>query len=308
MFTILIATYNGGKTLPAVLDAYRKLAGVSGGWKLVLINNGSDDDTKDIINEFSALLPISHLFETRRGKNIALNTGLSHIEGDLVVFTDDDVLPQSDWLKELRTAADSHPSYSIFGGPILPEWESQPEDWILSWVPLAPTFAILQDLDEGPLEKNMRVFGPNMAIRSSIFQMGFKFDETIGPNGSHYAQGSEAELLKRLGQAGFKAWHCKNAKVRHIIRSSQMNKKWVLGRAIRFGRGQYRLGRVGRQWKSHAWGMPVYLYLEILNKVCRLGIARLSRNDEKIFKEHWYLNVFLGMATEARNIYIERKN
>ena len=106
--------------------------------------------------------------------------------------------PIQNWLKELRIAADSHPSYSIFGGPILPKWESPPEDWILSWVPLKPTFAILDDQEEGDNGRYGLVFGGNMAVRSSIFQMGYKFDETVGPNGSNYAQGSESQLLKRL--------------------------------------------------------------------------------------------------------------
>ena len=147
-----------------------------------------------------------------------------------------------------------------------------------------------------------------MAVRSNIFQMGYKFDETVGPNGSNYAQGSETQLLRRLRQEGFKAWHCKNAIVEHFIRSSQMEKKWVLARAIRYGRGSYRLGMVGLKWKSYFQGIPLYLCLEILNKVYRLGKAKLSGNAERIFKEHWYLNYLVGIALEARNIYKERKN
>ena len=306
MLSVLIATYNGEKTLPAVLSAYSQQSLPKEEWKLVIVDNGSNDNTKEIINEFLPLLPITPLFESRRGKNIALNTGLSHIEGDLIVFTDDDILPRTNWLKELRKAADSHPSYSIFGGPILPKWESPPEDWILSWVPLKPTFAILDDQEEG--DNGGLVFGGNMAVRSNIFQESYKFDETVGPNGSSYAQGSETQLLKRLRQEGFKSWHCRNAVVEHFIRSFQINKKWVLARAIRYGRGQYRIGQAGLQWKSYLRGIPVYLCLEILNKVYRLGKAKLSGDAERIFKEHWYLNYLVGIALEARNIYKERKN
>ena len=250
MLSVLIATYNGGKTLPAVLNEYCKQDLPKEQWKLVLIDNGSTDNTKEIIEKFVPLLPIIYLFEPRKGKNAALNTGLSSIEGDLIVFSDDDVLPHMSWLKELREAADSHPLHSIFGGPVLPEWESPPEDWILSWVPLKPAFAILDDQEEGDKRGgNATVFGPNMAVRSNIFEMGYKFDETVGPNGSNYAMGSETDLLLRLRQAGFKAWHSKNAIVKHMIRSSQMDRRWILARAIRYGRGIYRSGLVRAEWK-----------------------------------------------------------
>ena len=96
MLTVLFATYNGEKTLPAVLNAYSKQSLPKEEWKLVIVDNGSNDNTKEIINEFLPLLPITLLFEPRRGKNVALNTGLSHIEGDLIVFTDDDVLPHTE--------------------------------------------------------------------------------------------------------------------------------------------------------------------------------------------------------------------
>jgi glycosyltransferase involved in cell wall biosynthesis len=308
MLSVLFATYNGGKILPAVLSAYSKQNLPKNEWKLIIVDNGSNDNTKEVVNQYVPLLPITLLSEPRKGKNVALNTGLSQIEGDLTVFTDDDVFPHVDWLKELREAADSHPSYSIFGGPILPKWESLPEDWILSWVPLKPTYALLNDQEEGDHGRKSAVFGPNMAVRSSIFQMGYKYDEGVGPKGLSYAMGSETEFLRRLLKDGFKVWYCKNAIVEHFIRSSQMEKGWVLARAIRYGRGSYRLGMVGIKYRAYFQGIPLYLYLEILNKVYRLGKAKLSGNAEGIFKERWNLNYLFGIALEARNIYKESKN
>ena len=304
MITVLIATYNGAITLPDVLTAYHNLKTPDEEWKLIIVDNGSSDRTKEIITSFIQLLPITYLFEPRRGKNLSLNTGLSSIAGDLVIFTDDDIIPHPDWLRQLRLAADSQPLYSIFGGPVLPLWESPPDDWILSWVPLGPTFAILDSKEEGPIKINY-VYGGNMAIRASIFAAGYKFDETIGPKAAKYVQGGETKLLMQLHEAGFKAWHCSSAIVHHMIRSFQMDKKWVLNRAIRYGRGEYNLGNEFHNWTSFFLGIPRYLFRQIFNQIIGVGKAKWSGDAEWIFRERWRLNYLLGIALEAR--YINKK-
>lgn len=237
MLTVLMATYNGARTLPTVLDAYCRLEPPPGGWKLIIVDNGSTDTTRDVINAFAHKLPLTYLFEPKRGKNRALNTGLSHTAGDLIVFTDDDAVPHSDWLSQMRLAADSQPSFSIFGGVILPRWEVNPEPWIMDWVPLTVTYALTDDSWPEGLTTPTRVFEPNSAYRAHIFEAGHSFDPTIGPCGSNYAMGSGSEFHPRLMKSGFTAWHCKRAIVEHTIRKWQMEKAWVLGRAFRYGRG-----------------------------------------------------------------------
>jgi glycosyltransferase involved in cell wall biosynthesis len=308
MLTVLIATYNGAKTLPEVLKAYCAVEPPDGGWKLVIVDNGSTDHTKEIIATFRQRLPLTYLCEPKAGKNAALNTGLSKIAGDLVALTDDDVLPQPDWLRRVRLGANSQPSFSIFGGPILPKWECPPGEWILAWVPMAPTFTILDSLAEGPIPPRL-VFGPNMTVRTDIFQRGYRFDEAIGPKGSDYAMGSEAELLRRLANAGFKAWHCKRAVVHHIIRSFQMNEEWVLARAVRYGRGQYRLAaKELPKLPASLLGVPISLRSQMLAQRLRLGYAALSRDTEKRFRVRWQLNVLIGKAVEARRLSKDREN
>jgi glycosyltransferase involved in cell wall biosynthesis len=258
------------------------------------------DQTREIIASFRQRLPLTYLYEPKQGKNLALNTALSSVLGDLVVFSDDDALPQPNWLKLLRSAADSNPTFTIFGGPIIPKWEFPPEEWISAWVPLGPTFALLNPLDEGPIHPRL-IFGPNMAVRTSIFQHGYRFDETIGPNGPNYPMGSEADLLRRLAQDGFQAWHCRNAVVQHIIRSFQMREEWVLARAVRYGRGQYRMWakNLPKQPLS-LLGIPVSLLARIAIQGCRIVRAKWNGNPERVFKERWQLNYLTGRAIEAR--------
>jgi glycosyltransferase involved in cell wall biosynthesis len=306
MLTILMATYNGADTLPAVLQAYGALHAPEGGWQLVIVDNGSTDETKDILTTFRTRLPLTYVCEPKRGKNAALNTGLAKVAGNLVVFTDDDAIPCRDWLVHLRNAADTHPSFALLGGPIVPRWETPPEEWMLNWVPLSPTFALLPPREDGPIPPKL-VFGPNMACRTEIFQQGYRFDEAIGPRGTQYAMGSEAEFTRRLAQAGYQAWHCRHAVVEHFIHSFQMRKEWILGRAVRYGRGRYRLAAKGtRKPPASLGGIPLTLLRQLITQGVRVSRARWSGDAEQIFKTQWQWKYLLGRATEARCLHRER--
>ena len=303
MLTVLIATYNGMDTLPKELDALCQLRKPSGGWKLVIVDNGSTDSTKEIIRSFMDRLPLTYVFEPCRGKNAALNTGLASAEGDLVVLTDDDIVPRPDWLLEMRRAVDSNPSFSMFGGTVIPHWEVPPDDWIPAWVQLAPVFSITDpSWEEGPISPGY-VFGNNMGIRAEVLKAGYRFNVAIGPRGGNYPMGSETELTLRLAKAGFMAWHCKQAVVEHIIRKFQLNREWILRRATRFGRGRYRLTiQYENVNRKKYLGVPRYLIRELMKKSLDVGRAKLHGDPAILFEKRWILNYLLGQAIEARLI------
>jgi glycosyltransferase involved in cell wall biosynthesis len=306
MLTVLLATRNGSRTLPAVLEAFTRLESPSSGWKLVVADNGSTDQTREIVGSFRERLPLTYVFEERPGKNVALNAGLEHLEGDLAVFTDDDVFPHPDWLIRLRAAADAHLAYSMFGGAVRPRWEVAPPYW-LQWVNTSIVFAITDaQMVEGPIDPHF-LFGPNMAIRAEVFKGGIRFNTAIGPRGNNYPMGSETELVLRLSRQGHSAWHVPDAVVQHFIREDQMNKPWVLRRAIRFGRGRFRLSQTADATAVPGWfGIPVNLFFKLLKKSAKTALAWLSLNERAVFVARWEFNYFWGHIIEARVIRRER--
>jgi glycosyltransferase involved in cell wall biosynthesis len=299
MITVLMATHDGAGTLPEVLNAYCKLDPPDGGWRVVIVDNGSADDTKEIIASFQSRLALTYVFEPTLGKNVALNAGLLSVTGDLVAMTDDDALPNPDWLVQMRLAADSQPSYSIFGGAIVPNWEVPPEAWILKWQ--CPTLAITDPgWEEGPIPAP-QVYGPNMAVRMETIKAGYRFDTSLGSVGSRYRMGDETDFLQRLAAAGFKAWHCKRAVVAHMIRKEQMNQEWVLRRAIPSGRADFRREfRDAPHSPAMLLGIPRYMIRDILTQASRFVRARLTKDADTVFTERWRLNYLIGRAMEGR--------
>jgi glycosyltransferase involved in cell wall biosynthesis len=309
MITILMATHNGSHTLPVVLDAYCKLESLNEDWKIVIVDNASTDSTKDIVRSFQAKLPITYVQEPRIGKNFALNTGVEYIAGDLALLTDDDAVPQRDWLVQTRRIAAAQPSFAIFGGVILPQWEAIPEDWLLEYVTCKyavtnPSWA------EGPIEP-LWVYGPNMAIRSEVFQAGHRFDVKLGPRGSRYQQGDETEFLQRIGRAGFKCWHCKDMVVAHIIRKHQMTKQWLLRRAIPIGHAEFKreFGEFGeRQLPVPLFGVARYLIRELIVQALRVARALIRGNEGDMLKERFRFNTLIGNALGSRELYTLKRS
>lgn len=304
MLTVLFATRNRAAILRNVLESYGRLQPPASGWKLIVVDNGSSDDTAQVIASFVQRLPLQSVFEPRPGKNSALNSGLRLVEGDLTVLTDDDVFPYADWLVQLREAADSHTEYTLFGGAIVPRFEVPPPAWI-RWLDLGPIFTITDSwLKEGPIPTNLIsvVQGPNMAVRTSVFQAGIRFDPSIGPSGSSYPMGSETELILRLNRQGHGAWHVPGAVVEHFVRKEQLSQSWVLQRAIRWGRGRQRMSQDVKLW----FGMPRHLFRDIPKEAFVMAAAWVSFRPEALLRSRWRLNILRGKAIEARTLARER--
>jgi len=77
-------------SLPKVLD-YIHQQGLHA--EVIVVNDGSTDDTADIVRGFAAEYPIVRLLENpgNRGKGYAVRNGMLHAKGQVMLFTDCDL-------------------------------------------------------------------------------------------------------------------------------------------------------------------------------------------------------------------------
>ena len=299
----VFATRNGARTLPAALAAHAALRSPGGGGKLIVVDNGSADATPRILAEAAHLHPALQLTVLRQpepGKNRALNLALPFAaEADLVAFTDDDALPEPDWLERLAEAAGAAPRHGVFGGTITPVWMEAPPDWIFDWrVPLDICFAANASPAEGPVPAE-RVWGPNMAVRGALLRQGHRFDCAVGPDGTaSYPMGSEVELTLRLERAGHPAWFAPRAVVRHLVRPEQMAVPWVLRRAYRCGLGA---ARVQNRKRSGPSAVPLPLLLRRWGYGAAAPLARRALPRGRLwFWLQWQALLLRGMTDGMR--------
>lgn len=248
VLTILFATYNGMQTLPKMIDRLRQID-LPPALHIVAVDNRSNDGTLEYLRSACAYLPMT-VFECREpGKNRALNYGIDRIVDtiagpDLIVITDDDILPQADWLTRLSEAAAHHDRIDVFGGTIRAAWPEHVPGWIHHLKEEYPVLFATTSATEGRCTSHS-IFGPNMAVRARVFKQGTRFNPLIGPDGTgHFGMGSESDLLRRLEQAGHIMHFCEHAVVGHQVKPSLLNWKPVLSRAYRYGVGLDKLDAI----------------------------------------------------------------
>jgi glycosyltransferase involved in cell wall biosynthesis len=97
--SIIIPVYNGGRTLSACLSSmvsqtYRP-------YEIIVVDNGSTDETREIINNFVASHGILLVVESKRGRGAARAAGLGLARGEIVVSTDATCIVPPVWIKRL---------------------------------------------------------------------------------------------------------------------------------------------------------------------------------------------------------------
>jgi glycosyltransferase involved in cell wall biosynthesis len=286
-----------------MLDALSRTTLPRDRWKLVAVDNNSKDDTARILQSYAAWLPLEVHFEPRQGKEHALATGFRHLEGDLVIMTDDDVIPEPDWIEQFLAVAAENPDHSIFGGLILPEWERPPEPWLLGLDPehLAILFALNDNIAEGPIPSGL-VFGPNSAFRRSIVGTSYAARDGVGPNASiaQYAMGQDTAFALDLERKGARAFHSRRPRLRHIVRAHSMDKDWVLRRAERFGMGMVAVHPEYFDRKRKLVGLPVTTTALWAAMLPVAALLRRLPTDSARFNMLWRQAVRQGILRQFR--------
>jgi GT2 family glycosyltransferase len=138
-------------------------------------------------------LPLRYLYEQRRGKSTGLNTALKTAQGEILLWTDDDVRVPRDWIAGMCDLIEKGEADVTAGEVALAPSLERP--WMTSfhrgW--LADTRA---------LPKERLPFGINMAFHRRVLETVPFLDTDLGPG----ALGSGEEILfcLQLKQAGFR--------------------------------------------------------------------------------------------------------
>jgi glycosyltransferase involved in cell wall biosynthesis len=246
--SIIIATYNRAeelaRTLKAMVAVERKGLSV----ELIIVDNGSTDQTQLVSRSASSQMPIHYLFEPRPGKSAALNTALeSGNLGNIVVFTDDDVEPSREWLVSIASTCERWPKHAAFGGRIdvlfpqgvVPKWAFAP--YVLKFAFGHHDYSDQECVYEPPAIP----FGANFWVKKEVFHTRRRFNEAIGARHTNTIRGEDTLFLLGLVGDGYDIVYSPTAVLGHRVAPHMLKIATIYRRAYQMGRGI-----------AHVWGVP----------------------------------------------------
>ncbi|MFZ0927660.1 MAG: glycosyltransferase [Syntrophobacteraceae bacterium] len=217
--TVAICTWNRAKLLDSTLGRMVSLLipkGVT--WELLVVNNNSTDETGIVLASYAGRLPLRTVFEAIPGISSARNRAACEARGDLIVWTDDDVLVDSDWMAAYAAAAAQWPGAAFFGGPIEPWFEGEPPAWLLQIYPKVQDAFAARELGKDPLLFTDVVlpYGANYAIRAEV-QRRYSYDRDLGRRPDSAIGGEESAVMEAIIRDGLEGRWVPDARVKHFI-------------------------------------------------------------------------------------------
>lgn len=213
LFSVIVPTRNRAGMLPLALSSLRAQRFPDEDFEILLVDNGSTDDTEAVVAALNAAggKSIRYVFESQPGLHNARHRAAREARGDVLAFTDDDAEATELWLAALaRAFADNR--VGAAGGPIHVRWASEPPAWV---VPLGG----FGHLDYGPEFQELKwphtIFGGNFAIRKRlVFELGgFHPDTSVE---DRLVGDGETGLCRKLYRASWKIAYVPDALIYHV--------------------------------------------------------------------------------------------
>lgn len=201
--SVVVACYNGERTLKACLDSMQRLNYPD--HEVILVDDGSTDTTPQIAQLHPNVRYFRH--QQNLGLSVARNTGLAAATGEIVAFTDADCRADEDWLYYL--AGDLlNSEFAGLGGPnLLPPEDSRVAAAVMV-SPGGPAHVMLTD------RQAEHIPGCNMAFYK------WALTEVGGFDPIFLRAGDDVDICWRLEEAGYKIGFSPSAFVWHYRRST----------------------------------------------------------------------------------------
>jgi len=179
-------------------------------FEVLVIEDGSVNDAKEIVASFENKLDIKYFFKENSGQGFSRNFGFERAKGDYFIIFDSDILVPSDYLEIVRDYLFEH-QLDAFGGPDAAHDSFTP-------VQKAISYAMTSPFTTGGIRGNKKHIGQ---FHPRSFNMGLSREVYEKVGGFILTRlGEDIEYSIRIHENGFKIGLIPAAKVYHKRRTS----------------------------------------------------------------------------------------
>jgi GT2 family glycosyltransferase len=223
-FSVVVPTWRRPEQLRAALEALGALDYPTDRYEVIVVDDGGGIDGEVAA---AAGQNVRFVEQPHRGPAAARNRGAAEAEGDILVFTDDDCLPATSWLKALDEALAEHPGAAIAGRVVNASSAN-----LFGEATHVLIDAVNDPFLEGRPEPRLAP-ASNLAIdRAAFFEVG-GFDESFP-----LAAAEDREFAERWHRHGRSIVFAPSAVVNHV---HGLSLGGFLRRHFAYGRGAYTL-------------------------------------------------------------------
>src|SRR5437870_12215602 len=125
-FSVIIPTHNRADALGLTLANLARQQ-FTEPWEVIVVNNRCTDNTDALVESQNFPVSLRLVHEDTPGAAAARNAGAAHAKGQYLLFIDNDVLVEPDFMRCHLVALEAHPRAWIVGQLVnLPEQEGTP--------------------------------------------------------------------------------------------------------------------------------------------------------------------------------------
>ena len=200
--SVVVACYNGGRTLQACLESLTRLNYPD--YEVILVDDGSTDITPQVASVYKKF---RYIRQEHKGLSVARNTGIFSATGEIIAFTDADCRADEDWLYYIVGDLLKSSFVGIGGHNFLPPDDSSVAAAVLV-SPGGPAHVMLSD------RVAEHIPGCNMAFYK------WALEEIGGFDPIFRKAGDDVDVCWRLQQRGFRIGFSPPGFVWHYRRSN----------------------------------------------------------------------------------------
>lgn len=241
--SVIVPTRNRASVLRDCLVSLTRQTLPVEDFEVIVVDNGSSDDTAAVARSFDGLLRLRLLHEAEPGLHVGRHAGAKAARSDVLMFCDDDIEALPGWVGAVVRRFGEDPGVALVGGNDLPSWQGDVPGWLDLWwrQPVARGRALgylsVLDFGDGVFDiEPTWVWGCNFNLRRAAFEAARGFHPDGVPRDRLAWRGDGETYVSHTVRArGWRTVFDSAASVHHRVDASRMTSAYFAQRAYAQG-------------------------------------------------------------------------